>query len=140
MSEEVAPFVTSENMVVEELPWGPHHFLCRPDIVPTEKLLVVRVHMPPGKAHEFHRHPESEEVIYIVEGQAEQWVGEEKHQLGPGESAHIPVDVVHGTYNDSDEQLTFLAILSPAKTDGPMLVDMSQEEPWASLRSGPKPR
>jgi quercetin dioxygenase-like cupin family protein len=34
--------------------------------------------------------------------------------LGPGESAHFPRDVVHGTYNAGDETLVFLAILSPA--------------------------
>ena len=48
--------------------------------------------------------------------------------------AHIPRDVVHGTYNAGDETLVFLAILSPAIFDGPALVDASREEPWASLR------
>ncbi len=129
-------FVTEKEMKVEELPWGPHHWLCRDDIVDAEKLLVVRVHMPAGQAHQFHRHPEMEEVIYILEGQAEQWVDREKKLLGPGETAHIPMDVVHGTYNAGEGTLSFLAILSPAKITGPALIDMSQEEPWKSLRQG----
>ena len=54
--------------------------------------------------------------------------------LGPGESAHIPRDVVHGTYNAGDETLVFLAMLSPAIFEGPAVVDASREEPWASLR------
>jgi hypothetical protein len=29
----------------------------------------------------------------------------------------------------------FLAILSPAKFDGPALVDVSQDEPWRSIRA-----
>ena len=131
----VARFVTSENMVVEELPWGPHDWLCRPDIVDAEKLALVRVHMPPGQGHAFHRHPALEEIIYVLEGQAEQWVDREKRLLGPGEMAHIPQDVVHGTYNAGTGILRFLAILSPAKFEGPALIDMSQEEPWRSLRS-----
>jgi quercetin dioxygenase-like cupin family protein len=122
-------------MIVEELPWGPHEWLCRPDIVAAEKLLLVRVHMPVGKAHEFHRHPEMEEIIYIEEGTAEQWVDREKRLLGPGDSAHIPIDIVHGTYNAGDTTLVFLAILSPAEIEGPPLIDVSQEEPWKSLRS-----
>lgn len=129
------PFVDSSNMIVEELPWGPHEWLCRPDIVPAEKLLLVRVRMPVGKAHEFHRHPEMEEIIYVEEGTAEQWVDREKKLLGPGESAHIPMDVVHGTYNAGDTTLVFLAILSPAKSEGPALIDMKDEEPWKSIRS-----
>ncbi|MCS7014746.1 MAG: cupin domain-containing protein [Gemmatales bacterium] len=127
-------FVTANEMQVEQLPWGPHDWLCRPGLVEAEQLLLVRVHMPPGKAHAFHRHPEMEEIIYILEGTAEQWVDREKRILGPGEIAHIPKDVVHGTYNIGSQTLHFLAILSPAKIRGPALIDMSQEEPWKSLR------
>jgi quercetin dioxygenase-like cupin family protein len=127
-------FVTAKEMQVEHLPWGPHDWLCRPGLVEAEQLLLVRVHMPPGKAHAFHRHPEMEEIIYILEGTAEQWVDREKRILGPGEIAHIPKDVVHGTYNIGQQTLRFLAILSPAKIQGPPLIDMSQEEPWKSLR------
>ena len=127
-------FVTSENMVVEQLPWGPHDWLCRPGLVEAERLLVVRVHIPPGKGHAFHRHPEMEEVIYVLEGSAEQWVDRERRLLAPGDSAHIPMDMVHGTYNAGQETLRILAILSPAKIAGPPLIDVSQEEPWKLLR------
>lgn len=127
-------FVTDAEMKVEQLPWGPHDWLCRPDIVDAEKLLLVRVHMPPGQGHAFHRHPEMEEIIYVLEGKAEQWVDREKRLLGPGELAHIPMNMVHGTYNAGEGVLHFLAILSPAKFQGPALIDMSPEEPWRSLR------
>lgn len=128
-------FVTSQEMKVEELPWGPHDWLCRPDIVEAaEKLLLVRVHIPPGQGHAFHRHPAMEEIIYILEGRAEQWVEQNKKILGPGDVAHIPMDMVHGTYNAGPDTLRLLAILSPAKFEGPALVDVSEEEPWRSLR------
>lgn len=133
-ASESLRFVTSEQMVVEELPWGPHEWLCRPGLTDAEGLLLVRVRMPPGKGHAFHRHPAMEEIIYVVSGSAEQWVGRESRRLGPGDTAHIPPDMVHGTYNASDETLVFLAILSPAKIEGPATVDVSGEEPWASLR------
>ena len=55
--------------------------------------------------------------------------------LRQGESAHIPMNMAHGTYNTGDETLAFSAILSPAKIEGPPLVDMYGEEPWNSLRS-----
>lgn len=127
-------FVTEEEMQVEQLPWGPHEWLSRPGLVPAEQLLLVRVHMPPGKGHAFHRHPRMEEIIYVVSGEAEQWVGAEKRTLRAGEIAHIPTDMVHGTYNVSGETLTFLAILSPASAPGPALIDVSHEEPWRSLK------
>jgi quercetin dioxygenase-like cupin family protein len=127
-------FIQSKDAQVEQLPWGPHEWLCRPGLTDAEKLLLVRVTMPPGKAHKFHRHPTMEEIIYVVSGTAEQWVDREKRLLGPGDSAHIPMDVVHGTYNAGNSDLVFLAILSPAKFEGPALVDVSGEQPWSTLR------
>jgi len=127
-------FITASEMQVEQLPWGPHEWLCRPGLTDAKGLLLVRVRMPPGQGHAFHRHPAMEEIIYVISGRAEQWVDRASRPLGPGESAHIPRDVVHGTYNTGDETLVLLAILSPAIFEGPALVDVSREEPWASLR------
>jgi quercetin dioxygenase-like cupin family protein len=122
-------------MQVEASPWGAHEWLCRPGLTDANDLLLVRVRMPAGTAHQFHRHPEMEEIIYVVSGTAEQWVDREKRVLKAGDSAHIPKDMVHGTYNAGDDELVFLAILSPAKVAGPALVDVHQEEPWRTLRA-----
>jgi len=126
-------FVTSSELQVDPSPWGPHEWLCRPGLTAAEKLLMVRVLMPAGTAHQFHRHPTMEEIIYVVSGTAEQWVDREKKVLGPGDAAHIPMNVVHGTYNAGADTLVFLAILSPALFEGPALIDVHQEEPWRSL-------
>jgi quercetin dioxygenase-like cupin family protein len=131
---ELLRFVTASDAIVEPSPWGPHEWLCRPGLTDATHLQVVRVSMPPGTGHAFHRHPAMEEIIYVVSGRAEQWVDRASRALGPGEIAHIPTDVVHGTYNAGKDTLVFLAILSPALFDGPALVDVSGEEPWASLR------
>ncbi len=134
MADGELRFITETEMQVEEFPWGPHDWLSRPGLTAAEQLLLVRVHIPAGQAHKFHRHPEMEEIIYVISGTAEQWVDCEKRLLTAGQTAHIPVDVVHGTYNAGKDTLVFLAILSPAKITGPALVDMSEEEPWNSLR------
>jgi quercetin dioxygenase-like cupin family protein len=127
-------FVTGQEMQVEELPWGPHEWLSRVGLTAAEDLALVRVRMPAGTGHAFHRHPGMEEIIYVISGTAEQWVDRESRILGAGDIAHVPRDVVHGTYNAGAETLVFLAILSPAKFEGPALVDMAGEEPWRSLR------
>ena len=128
-------FVTGPDAQVETSPWGPHEWLSRPGLTDAKELLLVRVLMPPGRAHQFHRHPAMEEIIYVISSTAEQWVDREKRILRPGDSAHIPRDVVHGTYNAGDDTLVFLAILSPAIFAGPALVDVHTEQPWASLRA-----
>jgi quercetin dioxygenase-like cupin family protein len=127
-------FVTSRDAQVEVLPWGPHEWLSRAGLTDARLLQLVRVTMPSGAAHRFHRHPALEELLYVVSGRAEQWVGRERRVLGPGEVAHVPLDEVHGTYNAFGEPLVFLAILSPAVFEGPALIDVSGDEPWRSLR------
>jgi quercetin dioxygenase-like cupin family protein len=135
VSESVARrFVTADDVEVEHLPWGPHEWLCRPGLTEARDLLLVRVRMPPGTGHAFHRHPAMEEIIYVVSGTAEQWVDHDQRRLAAGDIAHIPKDVVHGTWNAGDDTLVFLAILSPALFDGPALVDVSSEAPWSTLR------
>jgi hypothetical protein len=42
--------------------------------------------------------------------------------------------VVHATFNPTGADAVILAILSPAKSQGPFMVDVSGEEPWKSLR------
>lgn len=128
-------FVTAAEMESEPSSWGPHEWLSREGLTGAVGLMLVRVRMPPGRAHQFHRHPEMEEIIYVESGTAEQWVDRETRTLGPGEMAHIPRGMVHGTYNAGAETLVFLAILSPARIAGPALVDVHLEEPWRSLRA-----
>lgn len=128
-------FVTSAEAVGEPTAFTFNEWLCRGDVVPCRELLLVRATMAPGNAHPFHHHPTREELIYVVAGRAEQWVGRARRVLGPGEMAFIPRGEVHGTYNPFAEPLVFLAILAPKDAGEPAVVDVSADEPWASLRA-----
>ena len=127
-------FVTAAEKVDFTSPWTVEEWLCRPDVVPNQELLLVRANMEAGRCHPFHTHPTREEIIYIISGRAEQWCGQEFRILGPGEMVLIPKGEVHGTYNPFNERLVFLAILSPSKAAEPGLVDVSSAAPWAGLR------
>ena len=130
-----SPFVTREEARVERYPWGPHDWLCRPDLVDCDDMLMVRVEVPRSEGIPFHRHPCMEEIIYILQGRAEQWVGEEVRELKTGEVAHIPADTVHATFNAGRGVLKLLCVNTTPKEDGPALVDVRDEEPWRSIRS-----
>ncbi|MCZ6793272.1 MAG: cupin domain-containing protein [Planctomycetota bacterium] len=127
-------FVTRSEVKVERMPWGPYEWLTRADIVDTEQLLVARVQLRKGQGHGFHRHPSMEEVIYVLDGKAEQWIGDEMRVLGTGDVAHVARDVVHATFNHGNGILRYLMVMGPAKFQGPALVDASSEEPWVSIR------
>lgn len=139
MPPETNRFIQIADAARETNPWTNNEWLCRPDLVAAEKLLLVRANMAPGHCHPFHFHPHREEIIYVIYGRAEQWVGDECRILGPGEMAHIPPGTVHGTYNPHREPLVFLAMLSPAKLPDDQAAaldptDVGTQEPWVSLR------
>ncbi len=127
-------FVTAKTARVELAPWGRHWWLSDPELTATTQLTLVRVTMRPGAGHQFHYHPTREEIIYIVDGVAEQWVDREKRRLKTGEIAFIPANVVHAIHNTSKKPMTFLAILSPSEAEGPFLIHCYEDEPWRSLR------
>ena len=63
------------------------------------------------------------------------WAADGGGPVGPGDSVHIDRDVVHGSYNDFDEPAHLQVVLAPAHGEGGYTaVDVSSEEPWASLR------
>jgi quercetin dioxygenase-like cupin family protein len=129
-------FVTAQDAVRFLSPWTLEEWMCRSDVVPNKDLLLVRANMEPHRSHPFHTHPTREEIIYIISGRAEQWCGKEHRILNAGEMVLIPKGEVHGTFNPFAEKLVFLAILAPANAADPPIVDVSNEEPWRSIRNG----
>ncbi|MDB6053526.1 MAG: Thermophilic glucose-6-phosphate isomerase [Verrucomicrobiales bacterium] len=128
-------FVSFNEAEVEQVPPGKvHHWYNKPGLVADTDLMFVRAHLDPGQSHGFHFHPKMEEILYILSGTAEQWVEKEKKILKEGDMLYVPAGVIHGTYNIGDDKLAFLAILSPAKSEGPVTIEVGQDEPWKSLR------
>jgi quercetin dioxygenase-like cupin family protein len=132
MSKHV--FITEAEALTEDFKGRTNYWLCRPEIANASDLQLCRAVMPAGEGHNFHTHPELEEIIYVLEGEVEQWVENARRMLKPGEVAHIPKGVVHATFNPTKRDAVILAILSPAAAKGPFMVDVSGEEPWKSLR------
>lgn len=128
-------FIRSSDAPREEFDWGRFAWISRPADTGAEQLVVTSVDVLPGQGHDFHRHPDQEEVIYIIEGTCEQWLEKEKRILGPGDATFIPRNTVHASFNATGENLRALAILSPAVGEGGYeLVDVSGEAPWNTLR------
>ena len=128
------PFITEAEAIKEDFKGRTNHWVCRPEITNARDLQICRAVLPAGEGHGFHHHPELEEAIYVLEGEIEQWVGEEKRILKVGEVAHLLPGVVHATFNSSGEDAVILAILTPGSQTGPFMLDVSGEQPWASLR------
>ncbi len=129
-------FAIASETRPEILDWGRLGWLSNPPTTGAKQLTVIDVTLLPGKGHDFHKHPDQEEVIYCVAGRVEQWIDREKQILGPGNSAYIPADVVHASFNTGDAEAKVVAILGPCVGDiGYELVDMANEAPWKTLRA-----
>ncbi len=128
-------FTVASETEQEVLDWGRLRWLSHPPSTGANQLTVIDVSLMPGKGHDFHKHPDQEEVILVIAGKVEQWVDREKRILGPGDSAHIPADMVHASFNVGDSEAKIAAILGPCVGEiGYELVDVAGEAPWNTLR------
>jgi quercetin dioxygenase-like cupin family protein len=133
MSEK---FINLAHVRREEAEWGSLAWFSSPAVSNARNLVVIEVTLNPSGAHSFHKHPKQEEVIYVIEGEIEEWIHTEKRILRRGESAFIPADVVHASFNLSNQNARLLAILGPCiGPEGYELIDVADQEPWASLRA-----
>ncbi len=128
-------FITTDDRTPEVLDWGNLIWLSNSKVTNAKQLVVIEVNLEPGKGHNFHYHPGQEEVIYVIQGQIEQWVERETKTLRAGESAFIPADVVHASFNTGNATAKLLAIIGPCKGEmGYELVDVFEQAPWKTLR------
>src|SRR5262249_51187886 len=117
LTEEVSrmagKFITRSVVQATQLDWGTTAFLSNPTTTGAELLTVMEVILAPGKGHNFHKHPDQEEVIMVVKGRIEQWLEDKRQELGPGESVFIPADVVHASFNLESGPTSLLVVLAP---------------------------
>jgi len=128
-------FVMKEDVAVADFDWGSAGM--RADVPSTgcTSFVVMDVTLTPGNCHDFHKHPDQDEMIIVKSGRVVQWLEQDSRELGAGDSVYIDSDVVHGSFNDFDITAELQVILAPAMGEGGYeLVDVADDEPWASLR------
>jgi quercetin dioxygenase-like cupin family protein len=133
----VSKFVKRNQIEHEQFDWGEVGWRCVP-ATGAEQIVVMDVTLAPGGGHDFHRHPGQEEMIIVKRGQITQYLERESTTMARDDSVFIEADVVHASFNDSDEPALLQVIIAPSLREGSGygLVDVSGEEPWASLRGG----
>ena len=120
----------------EQLTWGELGWLCGPQVSGAGQLTVLEATLLSGRGHSFHKHPDQEEVLYVVEGTVEQWLEQEKRELKAGDSAFIPAGMVHASSHAGSGPAKFVAILGPCVGDtGYVSVEVDGETPWSTLRA-----
>ena len=82
---ESSPGIPDRGWVNMDVRW-----LITKDSVGASKTVFGVTYFPAGSKHDIHRHPNAEEVEYLVSGSGIAYVGDEAIELGPGEAVLSP--------------------------------------------------
>ena len=82
-----------------------------------------------------HKHDESEEVFYVLEGTASVLMGEEWHSLPKGSVCIIPRGMMHDFRNEGAVRMGLLNVFLPGAFEPmmPMIVDWFRDNPVQPL-------
>lgn len=128
-------FVTKADIISEQLDWGELGWITQPSTVGAKHLTTIVTTLQPGKGHDFHKHPDQEETIYVLSGEIEQWLEKEKKILQPGDTIFIAADIVHASFNSGDKPARMLVSLGPCVGEGGYeVVEVADQAPWNTLR------
>ena len=83
-----------------------------------EHMSAVSLFFEPGQGHARHRHPDSEQIIFVVSGEGEMMIEFEEgipstQKISAGSLVYIPKGAYHSTFNTSWEPIRILAVYSP---------------------------
>jgi oxalate decarboxylase/phosphoglucose isomerase-like protein (cupin superfamily) len=111
-------FITPDDVETQVFDWGSIKWLSEIRVTGAARAAGGVVILGPGQAHARHNHPESDEMLYFISGEADQMVEDADgkpvvRHLKAGDMAFIPEGVFHATVNTTWEPLRILAIYSP---------------------------
>ncbi|MGH2560954.1 MAG: cupin domain-containing protein [Thermomicrobiales bacterium] len=81
--------------------WGSIQWLCSGDRLADAETTFGYVEIQPGQKNPKHLHPNSDEVLYLIDGELAHSLDDEVHRLTPGMAIHIPRGVPHDAVNTS---------------------------------------
>jgi quercetin dioxygenase-like cupin family protein len=98
-------------------------------------LMAISTLLNDGDAAPVHVHSREDEIFLLLSGSAVVWVGEDRHEVGPGGVAFLPRDVPH-TYRITSDGTRMLTLATPGGLEGFFRLaghDLATEKPtdWA---------
>lgn len=94
--------------------WGAIKWFVTPDATKGAAITFGEVVLQPGRGHDRHNHPESEEILYVLSGEGEQMLDDgEPFEVKPGDTIYVPIGVFHSTRNTGWAPMRLLALYNP---------------------------
>lgn len=105
--------ITPDDVESQLFDWGVLKWMSTPEVTGGERFSAGVVKLKPGKGHERHTHPDSDEILFVIRGKGEQEVAEQTREIEAGDMVFVPEGVEHGTVNTGWEPLLLLAVYAP---------------------------
>ena len=86
------------------------------DVAGARRIILLSSELPPGKVHLLHRHPNAEQIMYVLEGACLALSEGGAKRLGEGDVVFIAQGEWHGVRNDSNRPVVTLVIYAGAGT------------------------
>jgi quercetin dioxygenase-like cupin family protein len=80
------------------------------------RIILLSSELPPGKVHLLHRHPNAEQIMYVLEGSCLALSVGEPVRLNEGDAVFIAQGEWHGVRNDTGRPAITLVIYAGAGT------------------------
>ena len=92
--------------------WGSLSWLAGKNIGNAEGLVLGRATIKAGKTNPRHRHPKSEEVLYLLKGSLKHTLGDRTIVMHAGDTITIPPGVFHNASCISEEDADMIIVYS----------------------------
>ena len=79
-----------DRVAQEKAAWGSLRWLMNAKLDPKAGITLGIVEIKPGQSNPMHVHGNCEEVIYVLSGSCDNWVGEQRVVLNAGDVLRIP--------------------------------------------------
>jgi quercetin dioxygenase-like cupin family protein len=86
------------------------------DVAGARRIILLSSELPPAKVHLLHRHPNAEQIMYVLEGSCLALSEGEPVRLNEGDAVFIAQGEWHGIRNDTDQPTVTLVIYAGAGT------------------------
>ena len=98
-ADRLARVTTIDQAAAMAFDWGSIQWLVSDQLQTDSRMTFGFVQIKPGVKNPKHLHPNCDEVLYLLEGELEHSLGEERFRLRPGMAIHIPAGVSHDAIN-----------------------------------------
>lgn len=92
--------------------WGTLTWLFNREVDPEAQQTFGICRIQPGHSNPRHRHPNCDEILYVVRGECDHSLGEQTFRLRPGMMIRVPAGVAHHAQCLGSEPLEAIVVFS----------------------------